>query len=84
MSVRLQHDAICETRYRQRRSVVEYSHPTILELAIPDNFCLCRPVGSPWGLGVLASQQGSKWWLTVPGIIIGGLAFGLYLGFHSF
>jgi hypothetical protein len=35
-------------------------------------------------LGVLASQQGSKWWLTVPGIIIGGLAFGLYLGFHSF
>jgi hypothetical protein len=29
-------------------------------------------------------QPKVKWWLTIPGIIIGGLAFGLYLGFHSF
>jgi hypothetical protein len=41
-------------------------------------------VGVSGLLALLAAQQGSKWWLTIPGIIIGGLAFGLYLGFHSF
>ena len=35
-------------------------------------------------LGLLAAQQGSKWWLTIPGIIVGALAFCIYLGFHSF
>jgi hypothetical protein len=34
-------------------------------------------------LGLLAAQQGSKWWLTVPGTIIAGIAFILYLGFHG-
>jgi fatty acid desaturase len=41
-------------------------------------------VGLSGLLGLLAAQQGSKWWLTIPGMIIGGLALGLYLGFHSF
>jgi len=35
-------------------------------------------------LALLAAQQGSKWWLTVPGVIIVGFSLGLYVGFHSF
>jgi hypothetical protein len=34
--------------------------------------------------GLLAAQQGSRWWLTVPAIIVGGAPLALYLGFHSF
>jgi hypothetical protein len=34
--------------------------------------------------GLLAAQQGSRWWLTVPAIIISGVSLALYLGFHSF
>jgi len=41
-------------------------------------------VGLSGLLGLLAARQGSKWWLATPGMIIGGLAFGLYLGLHSF
>jgi len=41
-------------------------------------------VGLSAGLGLLAAQQGSKWWLVIPCAIVVGLAFGLYLGFHSF
>jgi hypothetical protein len=41
-------------------------------------------VGLSGLLGLLAARQGSGWWLAVPGVIIGGLACGLYLGFHSF
>jgi hypothetical protein len=33
---------------------------------------------------VLAAQQGSRWWLTVPGIIMVEFSLGLYVGFHSF
>jgi hypothetical protein len=40
-------------------------------------------VGLSGLFALLAAQQGSKWWLT-PGVILGGVAFGLYLGFHSF
>ena len=35
-------------------------------------------------LAMLAAQQGSRWWLTVPGIIIVEFSLALYLGFHSF
>jgi hypothetical protein len=35
-------------------------------------------------LGLLAAQQGSKWWLTIPGLIVCGLALGMYLGFQAF
>lgn len=35
-------------------------------------------------LALVAAHQGSKWWLTIPGLILGGVGFGLYLGFHSF
>jgi len=41
-------------------------------------------VGLSVVLALLAAQQGSKWWLTIPGVILCGVAFGLYLGFHSF
>ena len=41
-------------------------------------------VGLSGLFGLLAAQQESKWWLTIPGVIVGGVAFGLYLGFHSF
>jgi hypothetical protein len=41
-------------------------------------------VGLSGLLGLLAAQQGSKWWLTIPGVIGGGLALGMYLGFHAF
>jgi len=41
-------------------------------------------VGLSGLFGLLAAQQGSKWWLTIPGVILCGVAFGLYLGFHSF
>lgn len=33
---------------------------------------------------LLAAQQGSRWWLTVPGIIIVEFSLVLYVGFHSF
>lgn len=33
---------------------------------------------------LLAAQQGSRWWLTVPGVILVELSLGLYVGFHSF
>jgi hypothetical protein len=33
---------------------------------------------------VLAAQQGSRWWLTVPGVIMVEFSLGLYVGFHSF
>ena len=33
---------------------------------------------------LLAAQQGSKWWLTVPGVILFEFSLGLYVGFHSF
>ena len=35
-------------------------------------------------LGLLAAQQGSKWWLAIPCIIVAGFVIGLYLAFHSF
>jgi len=35
-------------------------------------------------LGLLAAQQGSKWWLVIPCVIVVGFAVGLYLGVHSF
>jgi len=41
-------------------------------------------VGLSGLLGLLAAQQGSKWWLTLPCVILAGVALGLYLGFHSF
>ena len=41
-------------------------------------------VGFSGLFGLLAAQQGSKWWLTVPGVILAGIAFGFYVGFHSF
>ena len=41
-------------------------------------------VGLSGLFGLLAAQQGSKWWLTVPSIIIGGVTLALYLAFHSF
>jgi len=34
-------------------------------------------------LGLLAAQQGSRWWLAVPGTIIGVTAVILYLGVHG-
>ena len=34
-------------------------------------------------LGLLAAQQGSRWWLAVPGTIIAVSAFILYLGIHG-
>jgi hypothetical protein len=39
-------------------------------------------LSAPFAL--LAAQQGSKWWLTVPGIIIVEFSVVLYVGFHSF
>jgi hypothetical protein len=33
---------------------------------------------------LLAAQQGSRWWLTVVGIIVIEFSLGLYVGFHSF
>jgi hypothetical protein len=33
---------------------------------------------------VLAAQQGSRWWLTLPGILIVEFSLALYVGFHSF
>jgi uncharacterized membrane protein len=35
-------------------------------------------------LAALAAQQGSRWWLMVPGVIIAEFSLGLYVGFHSF
>jgi len=35
-------------------------------------------------LGLLAAQQGSKWWLVIPSLILMGFAVGLFLGAHSF
>jgi hypothetical protein len=32
----------------------------------------------------LAAQQGSRWWLTVPGVVIVEFSLGLYVGFHAF
>jgi len=35
-------------------------------------------------LGLLAAQQGSRWWLTIPCLIIVGFVVGFYLGAHAF
>jgi hypothetical protein len=35
-------------------------------------------------LGLLAAQQGSKWWLAIPSAIVAGFVIGLYFGAHSF
>jgi hypothetical protein len=55
--------------------------PPFLNWRYPTTFV---SVGLSGLFGLLAAQQGSRWWLAIPGMIIGGLAFGLYLGFHSF
>ncbi|HLM83382.1 MAG TPA: hypothetical protein VK302_22485 [Terriglobales bacterium] len=34
--------------------------------------------------GLLAAQKGSKWWLTIPGVVLAGVAFTLYVAFHSY
>ena len=47
----------------------------------PINFA---SVGLSCVLGLLAAQQGSRWWLTIPCLIIVGFVFVLYLGAHSF
>jgi hypothetical protein len=41
-------------------------------------------VGVSGILGLLAAQRGSKWWLTIPTMILAGIAMGLYLAAHSF
>ena len=35
-------------------------------------------------LGLLAAQQGSRWWLAIPCLIIVGFVVGFYLGAHAF
>jgi hypothetical protein len=35
-------------------------------------------------LGLLAAQQGSKWWLVIPGTIIAWAVIGLYIGLHTY
>jgi hypothetical protein len=35
-------------------------------------------------LGLLAAQQGSKWWLVIPSVIVAGCAVVLYFAAHSF
>jgi hypothetical protein len=40
-----------------------------------------------WGvaiLGLLAAQQGNKWWFVVPVVIVAGFVLSLYLTAHSF
>jgi hypothetical protein len=34
-------------------------------------------------LGFLAAQQGSKWWLVVPSVVIAVFAVLMYVGFHA-
>jgi hypothetical protein len=34
-------------------------------------------------LGLLAAQQGSKWWLLIPGILVATFVFLLWVGFHA-
>ena len=34
--------------------------------------------------GLLAAQQGSKWWLTIPGLIIAGASFVWWIAAHTF
>ena len=41
-------------------------------------------VGVSGVLGLLAAQQGSKWWLVIPCIIVTGFVIGLYLAAHTF
>ncbi len=41
-------------------------------------------VGMSGVLGLLAAQQGSKWWLVIPCLIVAGFAIGLYLASNSF
>jgi hypothetical protein len=41
-------------------------------------------VGISCILGLLAAQQGSKWWLAIPCVIVAGLAIGSYFAVHSF
>jgi hypothetical protein len=41
-------------------------------------------VGVSGVLGLLAAQQGSKWWLVIPCIIVTGFVIGLYFAAHSF
>lgn len=81
--MRLEHDAICETKLGMTSAFLLASTlvPLFSNWRYPITFA---SVGVSGLLALLAAQQGSKWWLTIPGIIIGGLAFGLYLGFHSF
>ena len=55
--------------------------PPFLNLRYPITFV---SVGFSGLFGLLAAQQGSRWWLTVPAIIIGEVLLALYLGFHSF
>lgn len=40
--------------------------------------------GTSFVLGLLAAQQGSKWWLVVPGLIATGCGIVLYAAFHSY
>jgi hypothetical protein len=50
------------------------------------------PVTAPFGavclviscvLALMAAQQGSKWWLVVPGIVVAGIAFFMFMAFHG-
>jgi hypothetical protein len=41
-------------------------------------------VGVSAVLSLLAAQQGSKWWLVIPCVIVAGFAVGWYLAAHSF
>jgi hypothetical protein len=47
----------------------------------PINFA---SVGVSVVLGLLAAQQGSKWWLVIPCVIVVGFAVVMYFAAHSF
>ena len=47
----------------------------------PVNFAL---IGILAVLGLLAAQQGSKWWLAIPCAIVAGFVIGLYFAAHSY
>jgi fatty acid desaturase len=40
--------------------------------------------GIAFVLGLLASRQGSNWWLIVPCMIVAGFGFVMFLAFHSY
>jgi hypothetical protein len=40
-------------------------------------------VGLSGLFGLLAAQQGSRWWLTIPGLIIAGVSFGWWIAAHT-